>query len=256
MRNDRQESPVTVGDYASYLRLEHLDNALNPISREPAEARFIRVHHIAEILFAQIIDELEAAISSLSSRPADIESCLTSFRRLRVLTDQSARIFELLNSLISASEFATFRGHLGSASGLQSERYWRIETLSRSIATQTPEEASGRVADQGANGELFPRNLWAGFLQVSGWDGNDLQDLSQMISGRNDVGRIASAMREYDLGWADWREKHAITVESMIGKSARGTGGSTGAAYLWSRVGLRFYPQLHQAASLGRRTVR
>jgi len=42
---------------------------------------------------------------------------------------------------------------------------------------------------------------------------------------------------------AGWRHKHVLTVERIIGNK-RGTGGSSGVAYLRSTLDKRFFPEL------------
>jgi tryptophan 2,3-dioxygenase len=54
---------------------------------------------------------------------------------------------------------------------------------------------------------------------------------------------LAEALVEHDSMWARWRSRHVLMVERQIGTKS-GTGGSTGAPYLRSRLGLRFYPEL------------
>lgn len=52
----------------------------------------------------------------------------------------------------------------------------------------------------------------------------------------------------HDQSWQMWRARHALAVARQIGAKS-GTGGSIGATYLQSRVGLRFYPELWEMRS-------
>ena len=50
-------------------------------------------------------------------------------------------------------------------------------------------------------------------------------------------------MLQHDELAAAWRARHVVMVERMIGGKT-GTGGSTGADYLRTRLDLRYYPLL------------
>ena len=54
---------------------------------------------------------------------------------------------------------------------------------------------------------------------------------------------LAESLLEHDKRQAAWRARHVTMVERQIGTKS-GTGGSTGAPYLRSRLDLRFYPML------------
>ena len=58
-----------------------------------------------------------------------------------------------------------------------------------------------------------------------------------------DLWAMAEALILHDELAAAWRARHVVMVERMIG-SKTGTGGSTGAGYLRSRLDLKYYPQL------------
>jgi tryptophan 2,3-dioxygenase len=58
-----------------------------------------------------------------------------------------------------------------------------------------------------------------------------------------DLWAMAEALILHDELAAAWRARHVVMVERMIG-SKTGTGGSTGAAYLRSRLEMKYYPLL------------
>ncbi len=58
-----------------------------------------------------------------------------------------------------------------------------------------------------------------------------------------DIWALAEALLQHDELAASWRARHVVMVERMIGAKT-GTGGSTGADYLRSRLQLRYYPLL------------
>lgn len=54
---------------------------------------------------------------------------------------------------------------------------------------------------------------------------------------------VAEALLQHDELAAAWRARHVVMVERMIGTKG-GTGGSSGSAYLRSRLDVRYYPLL------------
>ena len=59
----------------------------------------------------------------------------------------------------------------------------------------------------------------------------------------SDVWALAEALLQHDELAAAWRARHVVMVERMIGAKT-GTGGSSGAEYLRSRLPLQYYPLL------------
>jgi tryptophan 2,3-dioxygenase len=54
---------------------------------------------------------------------------------------------------------------------------------------------------------------------------------------------LAEGLLDHDENAALWRSRHVMMVERQIGTKS-GTGGSTGAPYLRSRLGLQYFPLL------------
>ena len=235
-------------DYAEYLRLSQLSLAHRAQTGHRAEDRFISLHHVSELLFARQLDELTDAVAALSRPKPDLLAACRCVERCRGLIDQLTSVLRLLPEQISPGEFASFRNGLGSASGMQSHRFWAIEFRSGNRA------ALSRARHFSPAGEPDPAStptLWEVFLSATTGGSSDPATLVGVLTDGGPVGRLAHLLRAYDLDFARWRAVHAAMVEMMIG-TAPGTGGSQGSQYLWGRIGLRFYPQLHEA--LGRYT--
>jgi tryptophan 2,3-dioxygenase len=62
------------------------------------------------------------------------------------------------------------------------------------------------------------------------------------------VWALAEALLQHDELAAAWRARHVVMVERMIGTKT-GTGGSSGANYLRSRLDLRYFPLLWELRS-------
>ena len=64
-----------------------------------------------------------------------------------------------------------------------------------------------------------------------------------------DLFDLCEALLDHDEAFAHWRARHVLMVERQIG-SKTGTGGSSGAEYLRTTLGKRFFPELWNVRSL------
>jgi tryptophan 2,3-dioxygenase len=102
-------------------------------------------------------------------------------------------------------------------------------------------------------------SLWDGFLdavRAAGLPTDDddaaLQSLLAISRDREshaELWELAEAMLDHDEAAQIWRSRHVLMVERQIG-SKSGTGGSTGAPYLRSRIEMRYFPLLWELRSL------
>lgn len=72
------------------------------------------------------------------------------------------------------------------------------------------------------------------------------ESLLTMARDRDSHGELfdlSESLLTHDERFALWRQRHVLMVERQIGTKS-GTGGSTGAPYLRSTLGKRFYPEL------------
>ena len=101
--------------------------------------------------------------------------------------------------------------------------------------------------------------LWDAFLGVLAAKGLPVGDDDEVTdsvrrvahdrSTYADVWALAEALIQHDELAAAWRARHVVMVERMIGTKT-GTGGSTGANYLRSRLDLRYFPLLWDLRSV------
>jgi tryptophan 2,3-dioxygenase len=100
---------------------------------------------------------------------------------------------------------------------------------------------------------LAEPTLWDGFVHVLGEAGLDtssddaitasLRTVAHDRSEYADIWGLAEGLLQHDELASAWRARHVVMVERMIGGKT-GTGGSTGAAYLRTRLDLKYYPLL------------
>jgi tryptophan 2,3-dioxygenase len=70
-----------------------------------------------------------------------------------------------------------------------------------------------------------------------------LRTVAHNRSAYADLWGLAEALLQHDELASAWRARHVVMVERMIGGKT-GTGGSTGSAYLRTRLDLKYYPLL------------
>ena len=165
---------------------------------------------------------------------------------------------------MTPQDFLVFRDRLAPASGFQSVQFRELEFLSGAKDPGYLERFRGLTGEETARLErrLAEPTLWDGFLHVvrrAGLDADDdealLASLLVVTADRSTYGEVwelAERLLDHDANAAMWRARHVLMVERQIGTKS-GTGGSSGAPYLRSRLGLHYYPMLWelQVAPLG-----
>jgi tryptophan 2,3-dioxygenase len=163
---------------------------------------------------------------------------------------------------MTPQDFGQFRHRLSPASGFQSVQFREIEFLSGAKDPSFVKRFKGLSDEERARLErrLEEPTLWDAFLVVlreAGF-GTETEEelrvgLSTVAQDRGKYGAVwelAEALLYHDELAASWRARHVVMVERMIGTKP-GTGGSSGAGYLRSRLDLRYYPHLwHLRTSL------
>jgi tryptophan 2,3-dioxygenase len=235
----------TTPNYSSYLKLEELLESQSPLSRpeHPDELHFIVTHQAMELWFKVMIHELGRVIGQLAAE----DWALAVFRLRRVnaiLRSQTAQMGTL--NLLDPEAFRQFRDHLGSASGAQSEQFRAIEVLSglrdhdylRRLAG-----ASG-VLPVVVEKALEHPSLADMVLDAPSTGGaGSWAEVYRRPEAYGELFLLAEEMVEYDRLWVLWRYEHMLTVERVIGRLTRGTGGAS-ATFLEKRASIRFFPFL------------
>ena len=240
--------------YGGYLQLPKLLDAQDLESDPPAhdELLFITIHQVYELWFQQLLHEAGTARDAMTSgRLWWAKHLLTRMHVIeRVLIDQVAVL-----ETMTPQDFLAFRQLLSPASGFQSVQYRELEFVSGAKDASFVRRFRGLTEAERARLErrLDEPTLWDAFVQVlagrglaTGSDGEISQSLRTAAHDREsyaDVWELAEALIEHDELAAAWRARHVTMVERMIGTKT-GTGGSSGGAYLRSRLPLRYYPLL------------
>ncbi|MDQ1617498.1 MAG: tryptophan 2,3-dioxygenase [Actinomycetota bacterium] len=238
--------------YGSYLRVAELLEQQQLESDPPAhdELLFITIHQVYELWFKQLLHELTAV------RDAMFEGNLWWARHLlaRVDTIEQVLIQQVgVLETMTPQDFLAFREKLSPASGFQSVQFRELEFLSGAKDATYLERFRGLSPDerQRLTTRLEEPSLWDAFLHVlrsaglpAGDDEEVLSSLLRVAYDRptyGEVWELAERLLDHDENARLWRSRHVTMVERQIGTKS-GTGGSTGAPYLRSRLGMHYYP--------------
>jgi tryptophan 2,3-dioxygenase len=250
--------------YAEYLGLDQLFSAQRPLSDHHDEMLFIVQHQVTELWLKLLVHELRSAIALIAVD--DLPPALKRLARVKHIQKQMFEQWAVLATL-TPIEYAQFRDKLGSASGFQSLQYRRVEFL---LGNKNPGMLKVFEYDPAAHdilqGDLATPSLWDEFLRYLARSGHEVppevveRDWTQPYVFS--AGVVETLRRIYAAPEADWqayetaeelvdleesfqlwRFRHVKTVERVIGFK-RGTGGSSGVAFLRKALELTFFPEL------------
>ena len=240
--------------YGSYLRLAELLDQQVLESDPPAhdELLFITIHQVYELWFKQLLHEVETA------RDAMVAGKLWWARHLlgRVSVIEGVLVHQIdVLETMTPQDFLEFRHRLAPASGFQSVQFRELEFLSGHKDAGFLARFRGLTDAERARLQrrLVEPSLWDAFLGVLASVGLETGDedavrrallaVARDRESYGDAWELGEALLEHDEKQAAWRARHVAMVERQIGTKS-GTGGSSGAPYLRSRLSLRFYPLL------------
>jgi tryptophan 2,3-dioxygenase len=245
--------------YGTYLRLEQLLDQQRLESEPPAhdELLFITIHQVYELWFKQLLHELVAVREAmLGDRLWWARHLLSRVVAIEQVLIQQVAVLETM----TPQDFLVFREKLAPASGFQSTQFRELEFLSGAKDPGYLERFHNLSAREreGLQRRLDEPSLWDGFLDVlrrAGLPaGSDEEVTASLLAVARDrpthgeIWELAERLLDHDANAALWRSRHVTMVERQIGTKS-GTGGSTGAPYLRSRLGLHFYPLLWELRS-------
>ncbi len=245
--------------YGSYLRLESLLAQQVPMTSPPAhdELLFITIHQVYELWFQQLLHELTAV------RDAMLDGRLWWARHLlhRVHVVEGVLVEQVaILETMTPQDFLEFRSALAPASGFQSVQFRELEFLSGAKDASVLARLRDLSDDERVRLErrLVEPTLWDAFLVVLNHagldtDGEEAVRASLLTVARDratydEIWELSERLMDHDEMAARWRARHVMMVERQIGTKS-GTGGSTGAPYLRSRLGLHYFPQLWELRS-------
>ncbi|MEN5075668.1 tryptophan 2,3-dioxygenase [Isoptericola cucumis] len=252
--------------YGSYLRLDRLLTAQAPVS-SPAhhdEMLFIVQHQTTELWLKLVLHELLSARELLAAD--DLPAALKRIARVKHIQKTLTEQWSVLATL-TPSEYGEFRGALANASGFQSYQYRAVEFLlgnknSRMLrvfdAEPPAQDVLRRLLEEPSvydeflrylarAGHAVPQHLLERDVTHAHTHDDALVEVFRAIYADPQAHWSAYEACEELVDLEDnfqlWRFRHLRTVQRIIGFK-RGTGGSSGAAFLKKALDLTFFPEL------------
>jgi tryptophan 2,3-dioxygenase len=256
--------------YGSYLQLDRLLSAQRLASQPPAhdELLFITIHQVYELWFQQLLHEATAVRDAMLSAPLPGSGepgdrlwwAKHLLARMHVIERVLVQQVDVLETM-TPQDFLQFRQALAPASGFQSVQFRELEFLSAAKDASFVRRFKGLTEAETTrlHRRLDEPSLWDAFLRVLESRGLPVDDDDRVTASVRrvahdrstyaDVWAVAEGLLQHDELAASWRARHVVMVERMIGTKT-GTGGSSGADYLRSRLDLRYYPLLWDLRSV------
>lgn len=245
--------------YGSYLRLEQLLSAQVLESDPPAhdELLFITIHQVYELWFKQLLHEVDAATEAMFGGRLWWAKHL--LKRVATIEDVLIQQIAVLETM-TPQDFLVFRELLSPASGFQSAQFRELEFASGAKDPTYLKRFRGltEAEQKRLAARLEAPSLWDGFVHAVAATGlpasseDELRDSLVKVArdrdGYGELWELSEALLDHDEAAALWRARHVTMVERQIGTKS-GTGGSTGAPYLRSRLGLHYFPLLWELRS-------
>jgi tryptophan 2,3-dioxygenase len=254
--------------YGNYLKIDELLALQQPRSEGPEhdELLFIIIHQVYELWFKELLHEFDRVARLLTAdEPHRAQHTLK-----RILTILKVMVAQLdILETMTPLEFLSFRARLEAASGFQSDQFRQVEFMlgakSEAAITRFPEGSRAREA---LARRYHAPTVWDAFLHYLAREGYripdaqlardvtappqpsaEIQDVLIDICRRDPKNaELCERLVDLDEGLQEWRYRHVKMVERTIGMK-RGTGGSSGAAYLATTVGKPLFPDLWEIRS-------
>jgi tryptophan 2,3-dioxygenase len=250
--------------YSQYLGLDKLLDAQRPLSYEHDEMLFIVIHQVSELWMKLCLHELNTVVDCV--RRDDLGPTFKMLARVSTIQQQLLQAWDVL-ATITPYDYSAFRNTLGRSSGFQSAQYRLLEFL---IGNKNADLIEVFRADPPIY-EMLERalrapSLYDEVLRLLSRRGLDVppqaidRDFSQPYQASKQVAaawlsvyhnsvkdwdlyELAERLVDLDYKFQLWRFTHVKTVERIIGYK-RGSGGTSGVAYLTKALDLKFFPEL------------
>ncbi|MCS7101527.1 MAG: tryptophan 2,3-dioxygenase [Burkholderiaceae bacterium] len=250
--------------YGDYLHLDAILNAQHPRSPDPNEWLFIIQHQTSELWMKLALIELRGARAAVAAD--ELPPAFKMLARVSRILEQLVHAWDVLATL-TPSEYSAIRPYLGSSSGFQSWQYREIEYLlgNKNAAMLKPhahradiharlqqalaapslyDEAIALLARRGF--AIAPAVLTRDRSQPHRFDPSvEAAWLAVYRAPRQhwELYELAEELVDLEDAFRQWRFRHMTTVERVIGFK-RGTGGTSGVAYLRRMLDVVLFPEL------------
>ena len=252
-------------NYDEYLQLTPLLACQQPLTQEHDELLFVIIHQTTELWMKLTIHELRAVVQHVHDD--DLSPAFKMLARVSRIQSHLTQAWETLATMTPA-DYLRFRDALGSSSGLQSHQYRSIEFLLGAKDKAKAEIYRNEPAHYAELQALLRApSLYDETLQLLRRRGFAIPESSTQradwtvpyvaeplveaawltvyhdVEQYWDLYELAEKLVDLEYRFQQWRFAHLKTVERVIG-FRRGTGGTSGAAYLAGALERGFFPEL------------
>ncbi len=250
--------------YGDYLQLDTLLSAKKPLTDKHDEHLFITIHHVQEMWLNLMAHELDTAIDSILRD--ELPPSFKSTARMTRILEQMINAWNVLSTM-TPSDYLEFRGALGQSSGFQSFQYRMVEfRLGAKDPKMLLPHRHNEANYERLKAALEAPSLYDVSLMLLSRRGFDIPEsvVNRNFAERHtfsepvrdawlkvyrnsktyfDLYELAEELVDLEDWFQQWRFRHMKTVERIIGYK-RGTGGSSGVAFLKSALDHSFFPEL------------
>ena len=250
--------------YGDYLHLDALLGAQHPLSPEHNEMLFIIQHQTSELWMKLMLHELRGAIDNVAADR--LQPAFKMLARVSKIMEQLVHAWDVLATM-TPPEYSALRPYLARSSGFQSYQYRQIEFLlgNKNAAMLKPHEHRADLLAQVQEAYEAP-SLYDEALRLLARRGLDVpadhlrRDWTQPYQSSEgveaawlavyrqperywDLYQLGEKLTDLEDAFRLWRFRHVTTVERGIGFK-RGTGGTSGVAYLRRMLEVVLFPEI------------
>ena len=250
--------------YSGYLSLDTLLDCQNVLTDSHDEMMFMIIHQASELWMKLCIHEIGAAMHEVAND--NLGSAFKMLSRVSRIQGQLRQSWAVLSTM-TPSDYLAFRDDLGQSSGFQSFQYREIEySLGNKNASLMEVHRGNPVRYERLEAVLNAPSFYDLCLQHLSRQGFDIPDnylqrdwsqpyvpsaevesaWAQVYADTGDCWQqyeLAEKLVDLEHEFQMWRFSHMKTVERIIGYR-KGTGGTSGVAFLEKALSLRFFPEL------------
>ena len=250
--------------YGGYLRLKELLTAQRPLTDQHDELLFVILHQTMELWMKQAIHEIAAAQCEVrAGNHVPAYKHLARVSRIQAVMTQA---WDILATMTPA-DYLKFRELLGASSGFQSFQFRALEfQLGLKDVKAIQHQAPGSDEQKMLQAVLDAPSLYDDVIMQLAAEGFDVPqavlerprdqpyepservEAAWLVVYRNTekywaLYQLAEKLLDLDDALLTWRQKHAQTIERIIGRKP-GTGGTEGVGYLQRTFSKRAFPEL------------
>jgi len=250
--------------YGGYLSLDKLLDSQSVRTDSHDEMMFVIIHQASELWMKLCIHEISGAMREV--RDDNLGAAFKMLSRVSRIQGQLRQSWAVLSTM-TPSDYLSFRDDLGQSSGFQSFQYREIEyALGNKNAALMEVHRGNPKRYKHLKSVLNAPSFYDLCLQHLGRQGFDIPDavlqrdwsLAYVPSSAVEAAwakvyaatdehwqqyELAEKLVDLEHEFQMWRFSHMKTVERIIGYR-KGTGGTSGVAFLEKALSLRFFPEL------------